>query len=85
MIILQLKKYYLVLLLYKFPPQPGMPPLPPGALGGALEQIKAAGSAPHLNPAFLQEMAAQNAQLGQGNMQKMVSDFRVSADVHVHL
>ena len=52
-----------------------MPPLPPGPLGGALEQIKAAGSAPHLNPAFLQEMAAQNAQMGGGNMQKMVSQF----------
>ena len=50
----------------------GLPPLPPGALGGALEQIKAAGSAPHLNPAFLQEMAAQSA---QGNMQKMVYKY----------
>lgn len=50
----------------------GLPPFPPGGLGGALEQIKAAGNAPHLNPAFLQEMAAQNAQGGMGNMQKMV-------------
>lgn len=47
-----------------------MPPMPPVILGGALDQIKAAGNAPHLNPAFIQEMAAQNAQ--QGSMQKMV-------------
>ncbi len=57
------------------PGLPGMPHLPHGPLGGALEQIKAAGNAPHLNPAFLQEMAAQNAQLGGGNMQKMVSQL----------
>ena len=67
-----------------------MPPMPPGPLGGALEQIKAAGNAPHLNPAFLQEMAAQNAQLGGGNMQKMVClaihnvGYLVDSDPLVH-
>lgn len=44
--------------------------LPPGMLG---DQFKNIGVAPHLNPAFLQEMATQGGVVGgQKNIQNMV-------------
>lgn len=48
-----------------------MPNLPPGMLG---DQLKNAGVAPHLNPAFLQEMAAQGGMAGgqKAGLQNMV-------------
>ena len=51
--------------------QPGLGGLPPG-LSHAMDQMKGMGVAPHLNPAFLQEMAAQGNPGAKG-VQNMVS------------
>ena len=50
-----------------------MSSLPPGMFG---DQFKNIGVAPHLNPAFLHEMAAQGGAVGgQKNIQNMVSEY----------
>ena len=54
--------------------------LPPG-LSHAMDQMKGMGVAPHLNPAFLQEMAAQG-NAGAKGVQNMVRN--VQSYVHVH-
>ena len=43
-----------------------------------MDQMKGMGVAPHLNPAFLQEMAAQG-NAGAKGMQNMVSEFKTGA------
>ena len=55
--------------------------LPPG-LSHAMDQMKGMGVAPHLNPAFLQEMAAQG-NAGAKGVQNMVRN--VQCYVHVHV
>ena len=68
--------------------QPGLGGLPPG-LSHAMDQMKGMGVAPHLNPAFLQEMAAQGNPGAKG-VQNMVSIdtkllFGLSENINVML
>ena len=56
--------------------------LPPG-LSHAMDQMKGMGVAPHLNPAFLQEMAAQG-NAGAKGVQKMVRNVQCYVHVHVY-
>ena len=55
--------------------------LPPG-LSHAMDQMKGMGVAPHLNPAFLQEMAAQG-NAGAKGVQNMVKNMQCYVYVHV--
>lgn len=56
--------------------------LPPG-LSHAMDQMKGMGVAPHLNPAFLQEMAAQG-NAGAKGVQNMVRNVQCCVHVHVY-
>ena len=53
--------------------------LPPG-LSHAMDQMKGMGVAPHLNPTFLQEMAAQG-NAGAKGVQNMVSDEKCNLSI----